>query len=338
MPVRIRSRGAWILSLVVLGAVFFVNACQAAPSPPSSGGTSGGGATAPAVAPPVRLSGAIAIDGSSTVFPVTEAVAEEFRKVQSGVRVTVGISGTGGGFQKFCNGELDIADASRPISSSEQEACRSKNIEWVELAVAIDGLSVLVNPQNTWATCMTVAELKRVWEPDATGAVTRWNQVRPEWPDQPMRLYGPGTDSGTFDYFTEAINGRARASRSDYTASEDDNVLVQGIAGDQYSLGYFGYAYYQENRNRLKLVQVDGGSGCITPSDDTILGGTYKPLSRPIYIYPSRAALQRLEVMEFTRFYLSKAPELVPQVGYIKQQPTVYAEGLQRLDRLAASR
>lgn len=320
MPLRIRSRVARMLSPAALGAVLFVSACQA----PG--------------APVVRSSGAIAIDGSSTVFPITEAVAEEFRKVQPGVRVTVGISGTGGGFQKFCNGEVDIADASRLISNSEQEACASRNIEWVDLPIAIDGLSILVNPRNTWATCMTVAELKRIWEPGATGAVTRWNQVRPEWPDQPMRLYGAGTDSGTFDYFTEVINGRARQSRSDYTASEDDNVLVQGIAGDQYALGYFGYAYYQDNRTRLKVVQVDGGGGCITPSEETILGGTYKPLSRPIYIYPSRAALQRPEVMEFTRFYLSKAPELVPQVGYITPPPNVYADGLERLDRLAGPR
>jgi phosphate transport system substrate-binding protein len=322
LSVRIKSGGA-------LALAFFLTACQPAAAPSPTGST-GSGATA-------RLSGAIAIDGSSTVFPVTEAVAEEFRKVQPGVRTTVGISGTGGGFQKFCNGELDIADASRPISTSEQEACRSKSIEWVELPVAIDGLSVVVHPQNTWANCMTVAELKQLWEPEATGTVMRWNQIRPDWPDQPVRLYGPGTDSGTFDYFTEVINGRARASRSDFTASEDDNVLVQGVSGDQNALGYFGYAYYQENRNRLKLVQVDGGSGCVTPSDETILGGTYKPLSRPIYIYPSRAALQRPEVLEFTRFYLSKGPELVPQVGYIKQQPAVYAEGLRKLESASAA-
>jgi phosphate transport system substrate-binding protein len=318
------------ISKGALALAFLLTACQPAAAP-STGAPGGAGA------PAVRLSGAIAIDGSSTVFPLTEAVAEEFRKTQPGVRVTVGISGTGGGFQKFCNGELDIADASRPISSSEQEACRAKSIEYVELPVAIDGLSIVVSQQNTWANCMTVAELKQLWEPEATGTVMRWNQIRPDWPDLPVRLYGPGTDSGTFDYFTEVIVGRARASRSDFTASEDDNVLVQGVSGDQYSLGYFGYAYYQENRNRLKVVQVDGGNGCVTPSNETILGGSYKPLSRPIFIYPSRAALQKPEVLEFTRFYLQKGPDLVTQVGYIKQQANVYAEGLRKLDNMRAA-
>jgi len=268
------------------------------------------------------LSGTIEIDGSSTVFPITEAVAEEFRKVHPQVRINVGISGTGGGFKRFVAGETQISDASRPISTSEKETAAKNGIEWVEMPVGVDGLSVMVNPQNTWATSMTVAELKKLWEP--ASAIKRWNQIRSEWPDQPINLYGPGTDSGTFDYFTEVIVGKAKSSRADFTASEDDNVLVQGIAGDKNALGYFGYAYYVENTDKLKLVAVDSGKGPVLPSKQTIDDATYTPLSRPLFIYPNKAALARPEVKEFLRFYMKEGQALVAEVGYIPMQPSVY--------------
>ena len=261
------------------------------------------------------LTGTVRIDGSSTVFPVTEAVAEEFQIENRAVRVTVGISGTGGGFKKFCSGETDISDASRPIKDSEREMCAANGIEPIEVTVAFDGLAVMVNPQNDFASCMTVDELKRIWEPGS--AISRWSQVRDGWPDKKIKLYGPGTDSGTFDYFTEAIVGEEDASRPDFTASEDDNVLVQGVAGDQFALGYFGYAYYAENTDKLKLVAIDDGHGCVAPSPETVQGGAYTPLSRPLFIYLNRTALDRPEVKAFVRYYLTNAPELVPQVGYV---------------------
>jgi phosphate transport system substrate-binding protein len=272
------------------------------------------------------LSGYVRIDGSSTVFPVTEAVAEEFQIANQGVRVTVGISGTGGGFKKFCSGETDISDASRPIKDSEREMCAEAGIEPIEVTVAYDGLAVMVNPSNDFASCMTVDELKRMWEPGSE--ISRWSQVRDGWPDEEVILYGPGTDSGTFDYFTEAIVGEEDASRPDFTASEDDNVLVQGIAGDPYSLGYFGYAYYAENTDKLKLVAVDGGEGCVAPSSQTVQIGEYKPLSRPLFIYLSRTALQRPEVAAFVRYYLKNASELVPQVGYVPLAAQAYQASL----------
>jgi len=275
------------------------------------------------------LSGTLEIDGSSTVYPITEAVAEEFRKLHPQVRINVGISGTGGGFKRFVVGETQISDASRPIKDSEKEQAAKNGVEWVEMPVAYDGLSVMVNPQNTWVTSMTVAELKRLWEPNST--IKRWNQLRSEWPDQPINLYGPGTDSGTFEYFTEAIVGTAKSSRPDYTASEDDNVLVQGIAGDRNALGYFGYAYYVENQNKLKLVAIDAGKGAIAPSKQTIENGTYAPLSRPIFIYPNKAALARPEVKEFVRFYMTEGPKLVSEVGYVPMPARVYNENLTKI-------
>lgn len=274
-------------------------------------------------------SGTVRIDGSSTVFPVTEAVAEEFQIANPGMRVTVGISGTGGGLQKFCSGETDLSNASRRIKESELETCRANGIEPIELEVAFDGLSVVVNPQNEFCDCLTVDELKRIWEPGSE--IERWSQVRPDWPDREIALYGPGTDSGTFDYFTEAIVGEEDASRPDYTASEDDNVLVQGIAGDRYSLGYFGYAYYAENTERLKLVGVDDGTGCVQPTPETIENGEYAPLSRPLSIYVSASALQRPEVESFVRFYLQNARELVPEVGYVPLSPERYQANLDRI-------
>jgi phosphate transport system substrate-binding protein len=264
----------------------------------------------------------IRIDGSSTVFPITEAVAEEFQKATPGARVTVGISGTGGGFKKFCHGETDISDASRPIKPVEIELCRQNGVEWVELPVAYDGLAVVVHPQNTWVDFLTVAELKRLWEPAAQGRITRWNQIRPEWPDREIHLFGPGVDSGTFDYFTEAIVGQEDASRGDYTSSEDDNVLVQGVASDPNALGFFGLAYYEENAHKLKLVPIDdgddgNGKGPILPSVETVRNGTYRPLSRPVFIYPRRAALDRPEVRAFVEFYLDHVPTLAREVGYV---------------------
>jgi len=270
------------------------------------------------------LSGRIIVDGSSTVFPISEAVAEEFRAKEPGVEVVVGISGTGGGFQKFCNGETDISDASRPIRQQEIDACRNNGIDFIELPVAFDALTVVVNPANDWVDCITVAELKKMWEPAAQGTVTRWNQVNPAWPDRPLRLYGAGTDSGTFDYFTEAIVGKEDASRGDYTASEDDNVLVQGVAGDPNALGYLGLAYYLENRSRLKALKVDGGQGCVEPSVDSVINGTYRPLSRPLFIYVSTRSMERPEVRAFVDFYLDVAGDLVREVGYVPLPRTAY--------------
>jgi phosphate transport system substrate-binding protein len=272
------------------------------------------------------LGGAVRIDGSSTVFPVTEAVAEEFQIENRAVRVTVGISGTGGGFKKFCAGETDVTNASRPIKDSELEACRANGIEPIEVTVAFDGLAVMVNPENDFASCLTVDELKRIWEPGSQ--INRWSQVRDGWPNEEIILYGPGTDSGTFDYFTEAIVGEEDASRPDFTASEDDNVLVQGIAGDKYALGYFGYAYYAENTDKLKLVGINGGAGCVTPNSETVQSGEYSPLSRPLFIYLSRTALQRPEVAAFVRYYLTNASMLVPQVGYVPLNPESYQSAL----------
>jgi len=281
--------------------------------------------------------GMIRVDGSSTVFPITEAVAEEFQKAHPGVKVTVGISGTGGGFKKFGNAETDISDASRPIKPSEVELCQKNGVEYIELPVAYDGLAVMVNPKNTWATSMTVAELKTLWAPEAQGKITRWNQVRAEWPDREIHLFGAGVDSGTYDYFTEAIVGKEHSSRGDFTSSEDDNVLVQGIAGDELALGFFGLAYYEENRGKLKLVAIDDGKadngrGPIAPSTETVANGTYQPLSRPIFIYVSTKALDRPEVVEFVKFYLANAPKLVKEVGYIPLPERAYTLAQQRAD------
>ena len=277
-----------------------------------------------------ELSGQISMDGSSTVYPISEAVAEEFMSAQQGqVRVTVGMSGTGGGFKRFCAGETEISNASRPIKDTERQQCAQNQVEFVEIPVAYDGLTVAVNPQNTFAQCLTVAELKKVWEPGST--VKRWSDVRAGFPNRELKLYGPGTASGTFDYFTEAIVGKEDASRADYTASEDDNVLVQGVEGDANSLGYFGYAYYKENAAKLKAVAVDGGAGCVSPNEETIKSGNYKPLSRPLMIYVKTAALQRPEVRAFVEYYLNNAAQLVPQVGYVALDNASYQEGHAKL-------
>jgi len=267
----------------------------------------------------------IKIDGSSTVYPITEAVAEEFQKMKKGaVKVTVGISGTGGGFKKFSRGEIDISDASRPIVKKEMDACKEAGIDYIELPVAYDGIAIMVNPKNTWVTSMTPADLKKIWEPAAERIISKWNQVNPKWPDTPLKLYGPGVDSGTFDYFTEAIVGKARSSRGDFTASEDDNVLVQGIATDKGALGFFGYSYYAENKDKLKIVPVDTGKGPVTPSEKTIMDGSYQPLSRPIFIYVSKKSAERPEIREFVEFYLKNASKLVKQVKYVPLPDRAY--------------
>lgn len=274
----------------------------------------------------------IQIDGSSTVFPVTEAVAEEFQKSKKGkTKVTVGIAGTGGGFKKFCRGETDISNASRPILKQEMEACKGANVEYIELPIAFDALTVIINPKNNWATSMTVAELKKIWEPAAQGKITNWNQVRDKWPNAPLKLFGAGADSGTFDYFTEAITGKAKSSRGDFTASEDDNVLVQGVSNDVNALGFFGFAYYAENSNKLKAVGIDAGKGAVVPSEKTVLDGSYQPLSRPIYIYVSKKGLEKPEVREFVEFYLKNAPKLVKEVKYVPLPDKVYALGTGRV-------
>ena len=279
---------------------------------------------------PMELKGDVKIDGSSTVFPISEAVAEEFMKIHRNVRVTVGVSGTGGGFKKFCLGETDISDASRQVKDLERDACAEKDIQFIELAVAFDGLSVMVNPDNDFVDHLTVEELNKIWEPESE--INSWKDVRPGFPDLEIKLYGPGTDSGTFDYFTDEINGGEGASRPDYTASEDDNVLVKGIAGDKGSLGYFGYAYYIENTDKLKLVAIDGGDGPVLPTPETINNGAYAPLSRPIFIYTSITSLiNKPQVLEFVKFYLTEGPTLVPEVGYIEMPAEDYTESWEKV-------
>jgi phosphate transport system substrate-binding protein len=263
------------------------------------------------------LSGSIAIDGSSTVAPLSEAAAEGFMKENKGVKVTVGTSGTGGGFEKFCNGETDISDASRPIKPEEAAACKKAGVEYRELQVANDGLSVVVNKDNDWATCLTVAQLKKMWEPAAEGKIKNWNQIDPSFPDQRLDLFGAGTDSGTFDYFTAAINGEEDSSRSDYNATEDDNVTVQGVAGSKGGIGYFGLSYYEQNQDKLKVVQIDGGDGCVTPTTETVQSGEYKPLSRPLFIYPKKELLDRPEGKAFVDYYEKNIDTLTEQALFV---------------------
>jgi len=278
----------------------------------------------------------IKIDGSSTVFPVTEAVAEEFQKEKQGkVNVTVGISGTGGGFKKFVRGEIDVADASRPILTEEMAQARANGIEYIELPIAFDALTVVVNNQNTWVTSISVADLKKIWEPDAQSKITHWNQVRPEWPNEKIALFGAGSDSGTFDYFTEAIAGKAKASRGDYTASEDDNVLVQGVEGNKYALGYIPYAYYAPHSNRMKALSIEWEKnkvkGPILPSPENVLAGTYNPLSRPLFIYVNRKSLDKPAVKEFVEFYLKHVGVLAKEVKYLPLPEAAYQTAMERL-------
>jgi phosphate transport system substrate-binding protein len=268
---------------------------------------------------------AIKIDGSSTVFPISEALAEEFQISKRGkVRVTVGIAGTGGGFKKFCRGETDIANASRPISAEEMEACRKAGIKYVELPVAYDALTVVVHPGNTWVKSLTIADLKKMWEPSAQGRVSNWKQIRAEFPADKLMLFGPGADSGTFDYFTEAVNGKAKASRGDFTASEDDNTLVQGVENNKSALGYFGFAYYAAHKDKLRAVPIDGGKGPVQPSIDNVIKGTYSPLSRPLFMYVKDSAAARPEVKEFVEFTMKEGAGLVTEVGYVPLPASAY--------------
>jgi phosphate transport system substrate-binding protein len=285
-----------------------------------------------------NLTGEIKIDGSSTVYPLSEAVSEEYRRDQSGVRVTVGESGTGGGFKKFSRGEIDINDASRPITAGEIESCKEAGVEFVELPVAYDGLAVVVNLENDFVDYLTIAELKKLWEPAAQGKIKTWNQIRPSFPNQPINLYGAGTASGTYDYFTEAVVGKSKSSRGDYNASEDDNVLVKGVSSDRNALGYFGLAYYENNADKLKLVPIDdendaNGKGGIIPTQETVSNGTYSPLSRPEFIYVNLKSADRPEVQSFIRFYLENAQVLAKEIGSVPLKPEVYKLVQERFDK-----
>lgn len=305
-------KSKWILGAAACVAAMFVVGCgQSAPDQTSGGG--GGGA---------NLSGTIAVDGSSTVFPISQALAEMFMDENSGVKVTVNLSGTGAGFKKLIANEIDIAGASRPVESEEFEKLKANKIEFVEVPVAFDGLTVVVNPKNTWVDHLTVAELKKIWESGST--VKTWKDIRPTWPDKPIKLFGPGTDSGTFDYFTEAICGKKGNSRADYTASEDDNQLVQGVAGEEFGLGYFGFAYYEQSMDKLKVVPIDGGSGPVTPSKESIMDGTYQPLSRPLFLYVKRAAIDRTEVSALLDFFFADPAKVVEAAKYIPFNPAEY--------------
>jgi phosphate transport system substrate-binding protein len=277
----------------------------------------------------------VKVDGSSTVFPITEAVAEEFQKSKKGkIKVTVGISGTGGGFKKFCRGETDVSDASRPITKKEMDACREGGIQYVELPVAYDALTVVINPKNTWIKSLDVAELKKMWEPVAQGKITKWNQINPAWPDAPLKLFGPGADSGTFDYFTDAVNGKEKASRGDFTASEDDNVLVQGVSRDVNAIGYFGMAYYEENKDKLKAAPISWkGSKAVYPTMETVINGSYQPLSRPIFIYINAKALDKPEVREFAAYYMQHAEKLVREVKYVPLPAKAYTYNMNQIQK-----
>lgn len=310
----------WIVLLAAISLTLFGFAC--------GGGTGTSGEAA-----------VIKVDGSSTVFPVTEAVAEEFQKEKGGrVKVTVGISGTGGGFKKFVRGEIDVADASRPILAEEMAQAKTNGVEFVELPIAFDALAVVVNPQNDWVTSMTIEELKKVWEPSAQGKITHWNHIRPEWPREKIALFGAGADSGTFDYFTEAIVGKAKASRGDYTASEDDNVLVQGVEGNKFALGYIPYAYFAPHSNRMKAVGIQWDKNkvkeAVLPSPENVIAGTYNPLSRPLFIYVSKKSLDKPEVKEFVEFYLANVKTLATEVKYVPLTEPAYQMATARLKSL----
>lgn len=292
------------------------------------------GPNLPVVAPEGDdLSGRLVIDGSSTVFPITEAASRAFQRFAPKVEVHLGVSGTGGGFKKFCRGEIDISDASRPIKQSESKRCAEAGVEFVEIPIAFDGLSLVVHRSNHWAECMTLAELHRLWAPESEDEVRSWRQVRPSWPAEPLVLYAPGRDSGTFDYFTRAVVGEEGTARNDFVGSEDDYLLAQEIAGDPRGFGFFGYAYYREYQEQLGLVAVDNGTGCVAPSPDSIADGRYRPLSRPVFLYFSRSALERPEVRAFAEFFLANAEILVDQVKYVPLPPRAYELATDRLAR-----
>ena len=287
--------------------------------------------------PTVAMADAIIkVDGSSTVFPITEAVAEEFQKAKKGaIKVTVGVSGTGGGFKKFCRGETDISDASRPILKKEMDVCKEAGIRYVELPVAFDALTVVINPKNDWLKTATVEELKKIWEPEAQGKVMKWSDVNPKWPNQKLALFGAGADSGTFDYFTDAINGKEKASRGDYTASEDDNSLVQGVSRDKHAIGYFGLAYYVENKDKLRAVPIiaKGATQAVEPSLDTVMAGTYQPLARPIFIYVNLKSIDKPEIKEFVEYYLKSSVNLIREVKYVPLTDADYKHALENFTK-----
>ena len=309
-----------------LAALFALAGCG-----PASQQDAADAGTAARSTPPI-----VALDGSSTVYPVAEAVAEEFQAAQRGaIRVTVGVSGTGGGFRKFCRGETSISNASRPILEGEIQACRDAGVAFIELPVAYDALTVAVHPQNTWLESLTVDQLRTMWAPEAQGTLVRWNQVEPSWPDREFRLFGAGADSGTFDYFTEAVVGKAKASRGDFTASEDDNVLVTGVANDPDALGFFGFAYYAENRDKLRAVPIRASADApaVLPSVEAVQDGSYTPLSRPVFIYVNAAHLaERPEVRSFVAFFLREARDLVAEAGYVPLPPRAYELAMRRVD------
>jgi phosphate transport system substrate-binding protein len=318
---RLRALGA----LAVTAALALsVAACG------DSGGTGGGDASGSTGS---KLSGTIKIDGSSTVAPLSEAAAEGFQGENPNVRVTVGTSGTGGGFEKFCAGETDISDASRPIKPEEEAICKKAGITHGDVQVANDGLAIVVNKENDWAKCLTTDQLKKIWDRDSK--VDNWNQVDPKFPDEPLKLFGPGTDSGTFDYFTDAINGEEGRSRTDYNASEDDNVTVQGVSGTKGGLGYFGLSYYEENMDELNVVQVDSGGGCVTPDKTTVQSGEYKPLSRPLFIYPKSESLQRPEVKAYIEYYLQNEPTITEQAKFVPLTPEQKTKADEKVKALA---
>ena len=332
------KQNKWIAALLlVMAAMLAFAACSpaAAPAAQAEATKAPAAEVAPASAPEateepmVALSGDIIIDGSSTVFPITEAVAEEFRMVHPGVNIPIGISGTGGGFKKFIIQETDINDASRPIKDSEAADAAANGVEFVEFIIAYDGLSVIVNVQNDFVDSLTMEELNMIWKPDST--VTTWKDVRPEWPDEKIKLYGADTDSGTFDYFTEEVNGKSGEIRTDFTPSADDNVLVQGVAGDKYALGFFGYSYYMENTDKLRAVKIDSGSGPVEPTFEAIKDGSYSPLSRPLFLYVTTEALAKEHVRAFITYYLTEGVALISQVGYVPLEDALYAIELAKL-------
>lgn len=319
------------IATLFVGSALILSACGGSKDSKSEGNTD-----------TENLVGEIKIDGSSTVYPISEAVAEEFKVGYPNVKVTIGLSGTGGGFKKFGRGETDINDASRPITKKEDSLCKASNITSLEMKVAFDGMAVVVNPQNTWVNDITVAELKKIWEPEAQGKIKFWNQIRAEWPKEEIHLFGAGVESGTYDYFTEAIVGKSHSSRGDYTASEDDNVLVQGISTDKLALGFFGIAYFEENKDKLKVIPVDdqndeNGKGPILPSIETVKNKTYSPLSRPLFIYVNSTAAKRKEVQAFVDFYLTNGGALSQEVGYISMTDEEYKAEKSKFDEFVKS-
>ena len=324
---QVNRASTGLLTAATVGALLVLSGCGG--SSAGSGDTSAAGGQAAA-----DLSGTVAIDGSSTVEPLSSAAAELFQGQNPGVNVTVGTSGTGGGFQKFCAGETDISDASRPISESEIAKCKESGIEYTQLQVANDALTVVVNKENTWATCLTVEQLKKIWENGST--VKNWNEVDPSFPDEPLTLYGAGPDSGTFDYFTGVINGKEGNSRTDYNPTEDDNVTVQGVSGAKGGLGYFGFSYYEENADKLTAVQIDSGAGCVAPSAATAQDGTYTPLARPLFIYPSDAGLAKPQVEAFVEFYLENSEQIAEAVKFIPLTAAQLTQEQAALDELRA--